>query len=379
MINRRQIEHDFPSLKDRSYLNTAAEGIPPQEVCDALQQYTRDKTLGMDGRERHAAQREAVKALTAQMYGLTADEIGICSCSSEAYNLAAMALQLQPGDEVVINDLDFPAGATPWLQPTCPATMKLWQARNGGLRVEDLIPLLSSRTRLMAVSLVSFFNGFMIPLPAVIEAVQQHSPALLALDVTQALGRVPLNLAGVDLVVSSTHKWILASHGGGLVGVPAARAQDWTVPAGGWFNLEDPFGPDRFKQAVSQPGAASFSVGMPNYPAIYAIRAALEYIQGVGVEAIAKAAQPLVHACLEGLAKLPVELLTPDEKDALAGIIAFRHPDSDGIYHYLHAENIHIMTHAGRLRVSLHGYNTMADVDKFLQKLEEAIKHVNPS
>ena len=37
---------------------------------------------------------------------------------------------------------------------------------------------------------------------------------------TQALGRVPLDLADVDLIVSSTHKWILATHGGGLVGVP---------------------------------------------------------------------------------------------------------------------------------------------------------------
>ena len=49
---------------------------------------------------------------------------------------------------------------------------------------------------------------------------------------------------------------------------------------------------------------------------------------------------------------------------------------TDEIYRYLHAENIHIMTHAGRLRISLHGYNAMADVDKFLQKLEEALSHV---
>ena len=82
-----------------------------------------------------------------------------------------------------------------------------------------------------------------------------------------------------DLIVSSTHKWILASHGGGLVGVPTTRAAEWTVPAGGWFNLDDPFGPNRFEQAVSKPGAASFMVGMPNYPAIYAIRAALAYIR----------------------------------------------------------------------------------------------------
>jgi len=379
MLTEKTRQKSFPSLSEMIYLNTAAEGIPPVEVGQALAQYFQDHQFGMDGRELHQAQREAVKTLTAQIYGLTPDEIGLCSCSSEAYNLAAMALNLQPGDEVVISDLDFPAGATPWLQPTCPATVKVWQARGGGLRVEDLVPLLNSNTRLVQVSLVSFFNGFMIPLPAVVEAVRKHSPALLAVDVTQGLGRIPMNLNGVDLIVSSTHKWILASHGGGLVGVPAARSQDWTVPAGGWFNLQDPFGPNRFKQATSLPGAAGFSVGMPNYPAIYAIRAGLQYIQSVGVEAIAEATRPLVDACLEGLLKLPVELLTPNERDAIAGIIAFRHPAADEIYRYLHAENIHIMAHAGRLRVAIHGYNTMADVEKCLQKLEEALNNVGSS
>lgn len=377
MLTEQSRLKSFPSLAEMTYLNTAAEGIPPLEVGQALTQYFHDHQLGMDGRELHQAQREAVKTLTAQLYGLTPNEIGLCSCSSEAYNLAAMALNLQSGDEVIISDLDFPAGATPWLQPTCPATVRVWRARDGGLRIEDLIPLLNSNTRLVQVSLVSFFNGFMIPLPAVVEAVRKHSPALLAVDVTQALGRTPLNLSGVDLIVSSTHKWILASHGGGLVGVPAARSEDWTVPAGGWFNLQDAFGPNRFEQAVSLPGAAGFSVGMPNYPAIYAIRAGLEYIQSVGVEAIAEATQPLMDACLEGLLKLPVELLTPNEANDIAGIIAFRHPAAEKIHHYLHAENIHIMAHAGRLRIAIHGYNTLTDVENCLQKLEEALTHVS--
>ncbi len=376
MLTEQTRRRDFPSLAEMTYLNTAAEGIPPVAVGQALQQYFVDHQLGMDGRERHQAQREAVKALTAQLYGLTPDEIGLCSCSSEAYNLAALALRLQPGDEVIINDLDFPSGATPWLQSSCPATVKVWRAREGGLRVEDLIPLLGPATRLLTVSLVSFFNGFMIDLPAVLAAVRQHSPGMLAVDVTQALGRVPLHLAGVDLVVSSTHKWILACHGGGLVGVPAQRAEAWTVPAGGWFNLRDAFGPQRFEKAVSLPGAASFTVGMPNYPALYAIRAGLEYIQKVGVETIAAAAQPLVHACLEGVSKLPVELLTPLENERLAGIIAFRHPQAEEIHRRLHAANIHIMAHAGRLRVSIHGYNTMADVERFLQKLEEGLRQI---
>jgi cysteine desulfurase/selenocysteine lyase len=147
MLHAETRRRDFPSLEQMRYFNTAAEGIPPLSVRDALLQYFADKQLGMDGRPLHAAQWEAVRQLTASFFGLTAEEIGICSCASEAYNLAALALQLREGDEVVINDLDFPAGATPWLQESCPATTKLWRSRGGALRVEDLVPLLGPKTR----------------------------------------------------------------------------------------------------------------------------------------------------------------------------------------------------------------------------------------
>ncbi|HVC96778.1 MAG TPA: aminotransferase class V-fold PLP-dependent enzyme [Pirellulales bacterium] len=376
MLTSETRRHDFPALSEMTYLNTAAEGIPPRALGEALERYVRDKQQGMDGREAHFAQWEAAKALVGQFYALSAAEVSICSCSSEAYNLAAMALRLREGDEVVINDLDFPAGATPWLQAGSPAKVKIWRNREGALRVEDLQPLIGAKTRLVTVSLVSFFNGFMVRLPEVIAAVRKHSPALVAVDVTQALGRIPLDLGGADLIVSSTHKWILATHGGGLVGVPAHRAAQWTVPAGGWFNLDDAFGPSRFERAVSRPGAASFTVGMPNFPAVYAIRAALDYIQGVGVEAIDRAARPLVLACLEELSSLPVELLTPNEPDHVAGILAFRHPRADEIHKHLHSRQIHVMSHAGRLRVALHGYNTMADVERFVRELREALQKV---
>ena len=374
MLTEASRRADFPSLANMVYLNTAAEGIPPLAVQSALARYFHDKQHGMDGREAHAAELQAIKALTAQFYGLSAQEIGVCSCSSEAYNLANLALRFQPGDEVVVNDLDFPAGVTPWLQPDHPATVRVWRARAGALHVEDLIPLLSPRTRLVTVSLVSFFNGFRLDIPTVAAAVHHHSPAKLAVDVTQALGRIPLDLSQADLIVSSTHKWILASHGGGLVGVPSAQADAWTVPAGGWNNLQDPFGPTRFEKAVSKRGADSFGVGMPNYPAIYAIRAGLSYLAQQGVDCIDRVCRPLVQACLDGLRKLPVEMLTPGDAADLAGIVAFRHPAQETLVRRLHAHNIHVMGQAGRLRVAIHGYNTPQDVERFLDTLHKALR-----
>jgi selenocysteine lyase/cysteine desulfurase len=110
-------------------------------------------------------------------------------------------------------------------------------------------------------------------------------------------------------------------------------------------------------------------VGMPNFPAIYAIRAGLAYIQSVGVAAIQRHAQPLVEQCLADIRTLPVELLTPTAPNHLAGIVAFRHPQAEVIHAQLRAQNIHVMSHAGRLRIAIHGYNTADDVETLLRAL----------
>ena len=176
------------------------------------------------------------------------------------------------------------------------------------------------------------------------------------------------------MAVSSTHKWILASHGGGLVGIPRSRWDVLTASTGGWFGKEDPFRADRFDSpSPSKPGAESYMVGMPNYAAIYAINSAMHYVNAIGPAAIDDYARPLVRAAIEGLKDLPVELITPDRDDGLAGIVAFRHPDAERLHRALHEENIHVMCQAGRIRIAIHGYNTQQDIDHFLSTLSKAL------
>ncbi len=365
---------EFPSLEGIAYLNTAAESIPPRCVGEALGQYWRDKLLGMDGREPHFAAVESCRAVSARMLGLADDEVSFCSCSSEAYNLLAGALDLGRDDEVVVSDLDFPAGTTPWLRSVRPPRLRLWKSRSdGALATADLEPLLGERTRLVQVSLISFYNGFRLDWPALRETVRRLAPqAVLAVDVTQALGRVELDCADADLLVSSTHKWTLGIHGGCIVGIPRAGAERLTTRAGGWFHLENAFDADRFERAASKEGAASYSVGMPGFAALYALDAALRYIEGIGVAAISRHADPLVAAAHDGIASLGLAPLAPRPARP-TGIVSFTHPDADRIHATLLRENIHVMHHAGRIRIALHGYNTAADVDRLLAALRSLV------
>ncbi len=367
MLTTESLRADFPALEGITYLNTAAESIPPRCVGEAIAQYTHDKGLGMRGRVPHFAAVEACREISAKLVGLKTEEVSFCSCSSEAYNLLAGALDLGPDDEVVVSDLDFPAGATPWLRAARPPRVKVWRARQGELRTEDLLPLLGAKTRLVQVSLVSFYNGFRIDWPALRDAVRSLAPqAALSVDITQAFGRVELGCSDADILISSTHKWTLGIHGGCVIGVPEAGAERLTTRAGGWFHLTNAFEADRFEKAVTKPGAASFSVGMPNFVSLYALNASLRYLDGIGIDAISRHADPLVTRVHAGLVDLGLAPLAPLRPEFPTGIVSFIHPRSTEIHAALEREEIHVMHQAGRVRVAVHGYNTADEVARLL-------------
>ncbi len=366
---------DFPSLKDRIYLNTAAESIPPLVVREAILTYWEHKSMGMKGRDFHFAELAKARATAARLLERTAEEVAFCSCTSEAYNLLATALDLQPGDEVMVTDLEFPSGATPWLQ--CPGKegVHLWEHRDGVLHLEDLLPLLSEKTRLVQVSLVSFLTGYRINWAPFRDLVRANAPnAVLSVDVTQAFGRVVLDCLDADCIIGSSYKWLLGIHGGCVVSIPERCAAKLTTRAGGWYHLANAFAADRFIRAEPLRGAASFAVGMPNFAAIYALQASMTYLEGIGIGNLAAHADPLVTRLHEGLRNLDITTMAPSQPGNGSGIVAFRHEEDTRINEALLAENIHVMHQGGRLRIAVHGYNQAGDVERVLIALEKALR-----
>jgi len=123
MLTAASRSADFPALVGQAYLNTAAECIPPRATLDAVRAYLDDKCAGMNGRDAHFARAEACRRVAARLVGMEPAEVAFCSCSSEAYNLLAQGVRPEAGDEIVVSDLDFPAGSPPGSSsrggPTC--------------------------------------------------------------------------------------------------------------------------------------------------------------------------------------------------------------------------------------------------------------------
>jgi len=170
--------------------------------------------------------------------------------------------------------------------------VRLVPARGGALRFEDVAERVSPRTRLISLSLVSYKTGAYLPFVPRLAGEAQRVGAMISIDGTQALGRIPVSLEGIDYLMSSSFKWLLGPHGLGIVYVSPRLRERLNPTAIGWYSVPDCHQPDRFEKYQLKQGAACLSSGMPNFPSIYALRRGLEFGLSAGGERVYEGPSP---------------------------------------------------------------------------------------
>ena len=352
------------------YLDTAAEGLPPQPVHDALDEYWRQKSSGSPGRLRHYAVQAEAQQAVASLISATPDDVVLLSNTSDALNLLAHAIHWQPGDEVLLYDLEFPSNVLVWLRLAARGVkLTIVPTHHGETHLQDWTSRISPRTRLVSVSQVSYKSGTQIPFLTDLAQAAHSAGALFCLDATQALGRVPVHVEGVDFLVASSYKWLLATHGLGIAYIAPALRHSLPEPTAGWYSVEKLFTPDRFSAYTPKSSAGAWQAGMPNFPALYALNASVNYLLTIGVEAIDQACKPLIAQLLQGLSAQGRPLLTPAHPAFASGIVAFTSPHPESLAAALAAQGIIVWGGDGRVRISVHLYNSEADIQACLAAL----------
>src|SRR6185312_15622556 len=108
-------KEDFVLAQQVAYFDTAAEGLPPCTSEDPFEEYSSAKSDGTPGRGRLFAEETATVRLASQLLNTTPDRVVLLSSASEGLNQLAASIAWQPGDEVVIDDLEFPSNVVLWL------------------------------------------------------------------------------------------------------------------------------------------------------------------------------------------------------------------------------------------------------------------------
>lgn len=364
----------FPTAREVAYLDTAAEGLPLPQCADAFREYYDAKSYGTPGRREFRKVESETAELAAALLGTEVANVAFLSSASEALNALAASLKWKSGDQIILTDLEFPSNVVPWLRlKEVGVQVIVVPSRDGVLRWEDVAEKITPRTRLVSLSLVSYKTGTYLPFVEKIGREARRMGAIVSIDATQAFGRCPIRLEGVDYLMSSTYKWLLGPHGLGIVYLSPEFREKFTPGNVGWYSVKNIFSKDRFEHYEVKGGAACLTAGMPNYPGIYSLRESLRFLQQIGVSTVYQKLKPLMRELHDGLNHLGVKLLTPCEEELASGIISFAHPYAEEIGAALNQEGTIVWAGDGRVRASVHLYNDDADIDRYLSTLKSLL------
>lgn len=361
----------FPRAREVAYLDTAAEGLPLADAEKALASYYRDKSMGTPGRRRLYEMETQARDAAARLLGTPAENVVLLSSASEGLNLLANSICWRPGDEVLITDLEFPSNVLAWLRLRDRGVrVRVIPSEAGVVSYEQFVSQMNPATRLVSVSQVSYKTGAQVPFLSELAREAHRVGAVFSLDATQALGRVPVSVDGIDYLVASSYKWLLGVHGLGVVYL-SPELRERVVPGTlGWYSVQNIFTPDRFERYEYKPGARRLASGMPNFPAMYALRESIEFLLEIGPERLEASLGPLVKKVRDGLQELGLELLTPPEPQFASGIVAFAHSQAARVGSLLEEEGVVVWAGDGRVRASVHLYNDEADITRYLSVLK---------
>ena len=346
------IRADFPVLartvrnaNPLIYLDSGATSQKPAAVLDAEREfYERHNSAAHRGThllgEEATDVYEGARAKVAAFIGAEAGEVVFTKNATEAINLVAYALsgpgrlQVQPGDEILITEMEHHANLVPWQQlseRTGAILRWLTVTPDGRLDLENLDRMITGRTKIVAVTHQSNVTGTVPPVAEIARTAHEKGALVLA-DAAQSVPHQPVDVAtlGVDFLAFSSHK-MLGPYG---IGVLFGRAELLAaIPPflTGGSMIETV----RMEGSTFLPPPQRFEPGVPPAAEAAGLAAAVDYLSGLGMSRVAAHEESLTAHALDALREINgVRVLGPDTTKDRGGAVAFEvqgvHPHDVG-------------------------------------------------
>lgn len=361
---------EFAVTERLTYLNHAAVGVLPRPTLDAVTAFVRGQAEGgVIGTYKTEAQMPQFRARVGAFVGAGGDEIGFLRNTGDGANVVALGIEWKRGDEIVLGDNEFPSNALPWLAlRRYGVTVRLVPTSQSRLTPDALRAAMSPRTRVVAVSWVSFADGYRHDLAALAE-VAHAGGALFCVDVMQALGALPLDVRACDIDVAygSGAKWMLALQGVSFVYVRRSLIERLVLGAPGWRSAADMWDFLNYDQPYAG-DASRFEGGTPNFVGALSMASSIEVLERAGTARIAEHVLALTDRLVEGLNRLGAEIASLRGPGISSGIVTFSMPghDSVALGKAMQEEGVITTWRKNGIRVAPHGYNTPDEVDRLL-------------
>jgi selenocysteine lyase/cysteine desulfurase len=330
---------EYEGTPTRGYLDSATYGLPPRSTLAALEEALAGWRRGRRWRDWEEDGEEC-RSLFAGLIGARAEDVALVTSTSSAAGLVAASLPAEPGSNIVLYERDFTSAMLPW---------RCLERRGVELRLvrlEDVAAAVDERTAIVSVSLVQSAEGRVVDLAAL-----RATGASIFLDATQAVGTHPVDVDGIDYLVSHAYKWLLCPRGLAFLYVRPERRleiEPWTA---GWKSREDPY-EDYYGLPVLTGDARRLDVSLP-WLAAAGGRPSLELFASLGIDRIAAHNLGLARAFADRLG-LP-ETASP--------IVRIHVDDAEGAARRLREAGVACSVRGGSVRFSFHLYNDEQDVE----------------
>jgi selenocysteine lyase/cysteine desulfurase len=361
------VRRDFPVVRDGLYLNSAYIAPVPVPVAEAARVFAERKSSRPIPLGEMLNRTDEVRRQFARLVGAEADEIGFLFATSEGENIVASALDLKPGDNVVVDELHYETSFVLYrhLEETRRIALRIVKHRDGRVNRDDFAHAVDDRTRLVSVAWVSHQNGFRHDMRPLADLAHAHG-ALFYTDAVQALGMFPADVraAGVDCMTSGTYKWLLGGFGVAPFFIRRELLERIRVDRLGALHVETELADHRYQIYRT---ARKFEYATLPFAEIYQLGASLAYLERVGVDRIERHTVALAGELREGLAGLGFRLFTPaDNHTSIVSVHLDRNQERARAL--LDGEHVQVsFREKGTLiRVSPALFNTRGEIRRFL-------------
>jgi len=362
------LDREFPVRKNLVYLNHAAVAPLPARVAAALRAHADDQSqYGALHWKKWYRRYDELREKAAAFVGGDASRIALLPSTSLALNLVAQGLDWRPGDNVVGDDLEFPANVYPWMN-LAPRGVeyRVAKSRAGVLAAEDFAPLVDERTRVLAVSWVTFHSGFVFPL-ADLAALCRERETLFVVDAIQGLGTMPIDAGrlGVDVLAADGHKFLYGPEGLAVFAFSEKAKAAIRPPWVGWWNV-----PWRESQLAYDlrpfESGRRFEAGSLPTGSVFALSAAIDLLSGIGMEEARTRIGGLTGKLRDGLRGLGWTIRTPEGSPS--AILAAVPPSGDARAAVATLEERKIITspREGAVRFAPHVGNDETEIARVL-------------
>jgi selenocysteine lyase/cysteine desulfurase len=373
LVDLDEFRAEFPVTRTRAYLFSGALTPAATRVRAAWDRWSErwsDDPNSVYTGEMMIGAMDDLRASFRRLIGAEPGTIAITDNTCRAANIAIRVLAERPGN-VVIDDGTYPSSAYPWYAR---GDREVRFVPTDG--VDDAAAALAARidadTVAVCITHVAPFTGRRHDLQAIADAAHANG-AMLLVDAAQSTGIVPIDVVrdGVDALVTTAMKWLLGPPGIGFLYLSPALLADAPTLDVGYLGLDAPLGewpPDAMPGVMAD--ARRYELGLPNLPGVFAARAGIDLLLEVGIDRLFAHSEGLATRCIDGLLDRGADVVTPRDPAQRAGVVVARHPDLKRLFEVCREQGVDIGA-IGGIRVDPAGFNTEADIDRFLACYDE--------